>query len=115
MGVTMPHCGVTMPGRTGQDWAGKKRRKKKENKKQLVFQIKYTHKEQRRRILTMSFKKLTKIQSPELILNKSVLINNMLKHIQSQILLEAEQVKHESASIDETTISSDFENNFSSC
>ena len=53
----------------------------------------------------MSFKTLTKIQSPELILNKSVLINNMLKHIQNQILLEAEQVKYESSSIDETTIS----------
>ena len=110
--VLQGYCAVSkelwgdMPGRAAQDWARKKRKKKKkERKKQIMFQIKYTHKEQRRRILTMSFKKLTKIQSPELILNKSVLINNMLKHIQNQILLEAEQVKYESSSIDETTIS----------
>merc|ERR1711942_44940 len=99
MGAVSKELWGDMPGRAAQDWA------RKERKKQIMFQIKYTHKEQRRRILTMSFKKLTKIQSPELILNKSVLINNMLKHIQNQILLEAEQVKYESSSIDEATIS----------
>ena len=41
----------------------------------------------------MSFKKLTKIQNPESILNKSVLINNMLRSIQNQILVEASEVK----------------------
>merc|ERR1711982_54432 len=100
MGAVSKELWGDMPGRAAQDWERKK--KKKERKKQIMFQIKYTHKEQRRRILTMSFKKLTKIQSPELILNKSVLINNMLKHIQNQILLEAEQVKYESSIIDET-------------
>ena len=37
----------------------------------------YTYKEKRKRILTMSFKKLIKINHPESILNKAVLINNM--------------------------------------
>merc|ERR1712106_70609 len=73
--------------------------KKKEKKKGIFFHIKYTHKEQRRRILTMSFKKLVKIQNPESILNKSVLINNMLRSIQNQILVEASEVKDEAVPV----------------
>merc|ERR1711892_1416205 len=78
---------------TGKCRIEKKKRKKKEKTKEIFFHIKYTHKEQRRRILPMSFKKLTKIQNPESILNKSVLINNMLRSIQNQILVEASEVK----------------------
>ena len=62
-------------------------------KKKILPHTSYTHREQRRRILTMSFKKLTKIQNPESILNKSVLINNMLRSIKNQILVEASEVK----------------------
>ena len=79
--------------KTGKCRIEKKKRKKKEKKKEIFFHIKYTHREQRRRILTMSFKKLTKIQNPESILNKSVLINNMLRSIKNQILVEASEVK----------------------
>merc|ERR1711915_471070 len=61
----------------------------KRKTKKVVFEAEYTNREQRRRILTMSFKKLTKIRNPEIILNKAVLINNMLKHIQKQIVNES--------------------------
>ena len=69
------------------------KRRRNKIKKKIAPDTTYTHREQRRRILTMSFKKLTKIQNPESILNKSVLINNMLRSIQNQILVEASEVK----------------------
>ena len=71
-------------------------RKRKKEKKKIFLLPKYTHKEERRRILTMSFKKLSKISNPESILNKAVLINNMLRNIQNQIVFEASVVKHHS-------------------
>ena len=77
----------------------KKRTKKKEKEKTKAFlHIDYTYREQRRRILTMSFKKLMKISNPESILNKAVLINNMLRNIQTQIVFEASEVNHVSIS-----------------
>ena len=69
---------------------------KMKEKKKIYLHPKYTHKEERRRILTMSFKKLSKISNPESILNKAVLINNMLRNIQNQIVFEASVVKHHS-------------------
>ena len=70
--------------------------RKKETKK-IFLHPKYTHKEQRRRILTMSFKKLMKISNPESILNKAVLINNMLRNIQNQIVFESSVIKPHSS------------------
>ena len=67
----------------------------KRKSKKVVFEAEYTDREQRRRILTMSFKKLTKVQNPEIILNKAVLINNMLKHIQKQIVNESRKKEDE--------------------
>merc|ERR1712106_134857 len=90
---------VKIKRKTEKSKIEKKKKKKKEKKKGIFFHIKYTHKEQRRRILTMSFKKLTKIQNPESILNKSVLINNMLRSIQNQILVEASEVKDEAVPV----------------
>ena len=77
----------------------KKRMKKKEKEMTKAFlNINYTYREQRRRILTMSFKKLMKISNPESILNKAVLINNMLRNIQTQIVFEASGVNDVSIS-----------------
>ena len=76
-----------------QKIAIQKEKMKKEEKKKIYLHPKYTHKEERRRILTMSFKKLSKINNPESILNKAVLINNMLRNIQNQIVFEASVVK----------------------
>merc|ERR1712183_1243828 len=77
-----------------QKIAIQKEKMKKKEKKKIFLHPKYTHKEERRRILTISFKKLSKINNPELILNKAVLINNMLRNIQNQIVFEASVVKH---------------------
>ena len=74
----------------------RKKKMRKREKKKIFLLPKYTYKEERRRILTMSFKKLSKISNPESILNKAVLINNMLRNIQNQIVFEASVVKHHS-------------------
>ena len=61
---------------------------KKKEKKKTFHHTNYTYKEQRRRILTISFKKCMKISNPESILN----INNMLINIQDQIVSEASNI-----------------------
>ena len=66
-----------------------KKQRKKEKKKNEFNHQKYTYKENRRRVLTMSFKKLLQIDNPESLLNKAVLINNMLRKIRNQIVCEA--------------------------
>merc|ERR1711892_1637181 len=79
--------------------SGIHKRKRKKMKKKITPHISYTHREQRRRILTMSFKKLTNIQNPESILNKAVLINNMMRNIQNQIVFEANLSRHQSVEV----------------
>ena len=79
--------------------SGIHKRKRKKMKKKIAPHTIYTHREQRRRILTMSFKKLTNIQNPESILNKAVLINNMMRNIQNQIVFEANLSRHQSVEV----------------
>ena len=51
----------------------------------LASSSKYKFKEERKRILKLSVKKLRSIEDPEAFLSKSVLINNTLKRLQSEV------------------------------
>ena len=48
---------------------------------------KYRHKEEKRKMLKMSFKKLQKMEDPESILCKAVLINNTLNYLRNNLNL----------------------------
>lgn len=51
----------------------------------LASNTKYKFKEERKRILKMSVKKLRSIEDPEAFLSRSVLINNTLKRLQTEV------------------------------
>ena len=65
----------------------------------MASSTKYKFKEERKRILKLSVKKLRSIEDPEAFLSKSVLINNTLKRLQTEVREEkAERKKAENLS-----------------
>merc|ERR1712142_839278 len=52
--------------------------------KTMLGHPKYRHKEEKKKMLKMSFKKLQKMEDPESLLCKAVLINNTLKYLQNK-------------------------------
>merc|ERR1712193_447736 len=48
----------------------------------MLSHPKYRHKEERRRVVRLSCRKLKKLSDPESVLCKAVLINNTLKYLQ---------------------------------
>jgi len=59
----------------------------------LASSTKYKFKEERKRILKLSVKKLRSIEDPEAFLSKSVLINNTLKRLQTEVREEKAERK----------------------
>merc|ERR1712194_261048 len=54
---------------------------------------KYRHKEEKRKMLKMSFKKLQKMEDPESLLCKAVLINNTLNYLRNNLNMNNKHVE----------------------
>ena len=75
---------------------------------------KYRHKEEKKKMLKMSHKKLLNIDDPESLLCKAVLINNTLTHLQNSSITVTYNSENEEVSEEETENKVEFNKKFKS-
>ena len=73
-----------------------------QKRQSMLGHPKYRHKEEKKKMLKMSHKKLLNIDDPESLLCKAVLINNTLKNLQNSSITVTYNSENEEASEEET-------------
>ena len=77
--------------------------------KTMLGHPKYRHKEEKKKMLKMSFKKLQKMEDPESLLCKAVLINNTLKYLQNKgVMVNNNNTEDREDNIDDKTTTMDY-------